>query len=100
MAEKIFLEPNGSERFKGNINALAQDIIEGIEDKTYVWDDENEGYVVELKDLKYDFPDDEADLAVVGEALADALPEQVIEMGYDVSIDGSVTFNGEYLVVS
>lgn len=100
MAEKIFLEPDGSERFKGNINALAQDIIEGIEDEKYTWDDENEGYVVDLKDLKYDFPDDEADLAVVGEALADAIPEQIIEMGYGVSIDGAVTFNGEYLVVS
>lgn len=100
MAEKIFLDPTGSERFKGNINALAQDILEGIENETYVWDDENEGYVVDFKDLNYDFPGDEADLAVVSEALADAIPEQLTEMGYNVSIDGIVTFNGDYLVVS
>ena len=101
MPDKIFLEANGSSQFKGNINELAEDILNGIENGTYEWDDDEGGYVIAIDGLRYDFPtDDDEELVSIQDALADALPEQASELGCNVSLDYEVTFGDNIIVVN
>lgn len=98
---KIFLDPYGGEAFKDHINNLAEKIIYGIDDGSYQWDDDDEGYVVPIGELDYDFPEDDNELATIGEKLADALPERIEELGVDLTLESeSVIFRGDIIVVS
>ena len=100
---KIFLDPyDSSEESKNYINELAETILYGIKDGTYSWEDDYDGYVVPIEDLKYDFPDDNEELASIGEKLANALPEQAEELGINTQLgdDPSVAFEGSIIVVS
>ena len=100
MPDKIFLEANGSSQFKGNINELAENILNGIEDGTYEWDDDEGGYVIAIDNLRYEFPTDDEELVSIQDALADALPEQASELGCNVSLDYEVTFGDNIIVVN
>ena len=100
MPDKIFLEANGSSQFKGNINELAENILNGIEDGTYEWDDDEGGYVIAIDSLRYEFPTDDEELVPIQDALADALPEQASELGCNVSLDYEVTVGSNIIVVN
>ena len=100
MPDKIFLEADGSSQFRGYINDLAENILKGIENGTYDWDDDEAGYAVAINDLRYEFPVDDEDLAPIEDTLADALQEQAGELGCDVSLDYEVEFRDNIIVVN
>ncbi len=72
--DKILLKPAGNDTdYESNICDLEEKIFDSVNNGSVAFDDEAQAYTFRLKDLNFDFPEDEDDIKKVCTDIQDEL---------------------------